>query len=134
MARDELYRLERVGKVVCVKLTNVWSKSLADQVYSEVQELVQDIKHEPWAAHVDMRDWIMPTIEAFDSFQKIYDWCAKNNQTHETTVCTFATQKRLISDFSPYTDDYHFFTQKPSAAQDWLNSRGFPLILPSTMD
>ncbi|MFT6899210.1 MAG: hypothetical protein ACJA13_003643 [Paraglaciecola sp.] len=133
MAKDELYHLELVGKVLCVKLTNVWSKSLVDQVYSEVQERVNDIKHEPWAAYVDMRNWIMPTFEAFDSFQKIYDWCAQHNQTHEATVCTFATQKRLIGDFSPYTDDFHFFTQTPSAAQDWLNLQGFPLILPGSI-
>lgn len=133
MAKDELYRLELVGKVLCVKLTNVWSKSLVDQVYGEVQELVKDIKHEPWAAYVDMRNWIMPTLEAFDSFQKIYDWCGQHNQTHEATICSFATQKRLVGDFSSYTDDCQLFSQTPAAAQTWLNAKGFVFILPDTM-
>lgn len=130
MAKSELYQLELVDKVLCVKLLNIWSKSLVNQVHLEVQELVKDIKCEPWAAYVDMRDWIMPTIEAFDSFQQIYDWCAQNNQTHEATVCRFDTQKRLIGDFSSYSPEYHYFTQSPSEAFAWLKTQGFLTQLP----
>ena len=124
-----LYQLQLVGNVLCVKMNNVWSKGTVKKVLAETQELVSDIKHEPWAAVVDIRNWIMPTFEAFDGFQLIYDWCAANNQTHEVTLCRFEMQKKIIGDVSQYDEEHQLYTQTPADAEQWLVSRGFTFSL-----
>ncbi|KXI27482.1 hypothetical protein [Paraglaciecola hydrolytica] len=131
MLRPDLTEIEVVGQVLCVKLKNVWTKGFVAQVDNHCQELVQSIKHQPWAAYIDIRDWIMPSIEALDGFQRIYDWCAQNNQTHEATVCRFDTQKQIIGDVSSYTPEFHYFTQQSAEAVIWLNKQGFEFTLPA---
>ncbi|WP_416307918.1 hypothetical protein [Neptunicella sp. SCSIO 80796] len=132
MPRRDLYQMDVVGRVLCVKLKNIWTKGIVKQVHHEVQVLVKDIQHEPWAAYVDIRDWIMPTMEALEGFQRIYDWCAENNQTHEATVCRFDTQKHIIGDVSSYEPEFHFFTQRSADAAQWLTQHGFEFDLPSS--
>jgi hypothetical protein len=128
--RHDLIEIRIVGNVLCVKLKNNWTKSFVNQVDIECQQLVKTIKHQPWAAYIDIRDWIMPSIEALEGFQHIYDWCAQNNQSHEATVCRFDTQKQIIGDVSSYAPEFHYFTQKSSEAVDWLNKQGFEFELP----
>ena len=110
--KNSVYQLELVGNVLCVRLNNVWSKGTVKKVLEETQELVDDIKHQPWAALVDIRNWIMPTLEAMGGFQEIYDWCAANNQTHEVTLCRFDTQKHIIDNVSSYDEEHQFYTQR----------------------
>ncbi|WP_438864699.1 hypothetical protein [Neptunicella sp.] len=130
MPRTDLYQMGVVGRVLCVKLKSISTKALVEQLLDEVQYLVKDIQHEPWAAYVDIRDWIMPSMEALNGFQGIYDWCADNNQTHEATVCRFDTQKNIIGDVSSYEPEFHFFTQNAQEAVQWLNQQGFEFALP----
>jgi hypothetical protein len=120
-----LYKLHLVGNVLCVEMNNVWSKGTVKNVLSETQELVKDIKHRPWAAVVDIRNWIMPTFEAFEGFQLIYDWCLANNQTHEVTLCRFEMQTKIIGDVSSYDSEHQFYTQKIEDAEQWLVNKGF---------
>ncbi|MDN4503586.1 hypothetical protein QX776_14325 [Alteromonadaceae bacterium BrNp21-10] len=124
-----VYQLELVGNVLCVRLNNVWSKGTVKKVLEETQELVDGIKHQPWAALVDIRNWIMPTFEAFDGFQLIYDWCAANNQTHEVTLCRFEMQKNIIENVSNYDIEHQYYTQSPEEAEQWLLNKGFNFSL-----
>ena len=124
-----LYQLHLVGNVLCVEMNNVWSKGTVKKVLTETQELVDDVKHQPWAAVVDIRNWIMPTFEAFEGFQLIYDWCAANNQTHEVTLCRFEMQKKIIGDVSNYDSDHQFYTQRTEDAEQWLVNKGFTFSL-----
>ncbi|WP_088329874.1 hypothetical protein [Lacimicrobium sp. SS2-24] len=130
MNNERLYQLHVSGNVLCVKLRHIWSKQVVKKVFGEVQQAVADITDEPWAAYVDMREWIMPTIEALQDFQLIYDWCAQNNQTHEATVCKFAMQERIVRESSGYDPEFHFYTQSPAEAQSWLLAQGFTFSLP----
>ncbi|QJR80687.1 hypothetical protein CA267_007785 [Alteromonas pelagimontana] len=129
--RKELYQLDVIGNVLCVRLCGVWSTPVVKTVFKEVQEAVKEIKHAPWAAYIDMRDWIMPTMEALEHFQMIYDWCALNNQTHEATVFKFAMQERIIRQSSSYDSDFHFYTKTPAHAEKWLLQKGFRFTLPT---
>lgn len=122
--------MEVVGRVLCVRLKNIWTKKFVEQVFIECQRQVAHLTDQPWAGYIDIRDWIMPSPEALEGFQMIYDWCADNNQTHETTVCRFDTQKQIIGDVSGYAPEYHFFTSAASSAEQWLNQRGFNFSLP----
>ncbi|MEO9943836.1 hypothetical protein [Paraglaciecola sp.] len=124
-----VYQLHLVGNVLCVEMNNVWSKATSKKALAEAQELVADIKGEPWAALVNIRNWIMPTLEALDDFQYIYDWCAANNQTHEVTLCRFDTQKHIIGDVSNYDGEHQLYTQSPEDASNWLVEKGFNFSL-----
>jgi hypothetical protein len=126
---QKAYQLHLVGNVLCVEMNSVWSKGTVKKVLTDVQELVKDIKHQPWAAVVDMRNWIMPTFEASDGFQLIYDWCAVNNQTHEVTVYRFGMQQSIIGDVSSYDIQHQFYTQKIEDAEKWLVDKGFTFSL-----
>tara|TARA_R110000751_G_scaffold15290_1_gene49297 strand:+ start:127312 stop:127668 length:357 start_codon:yes stop_codon:yes gene_type:complete len=106
-------------------MSSVWSTSTVKKVLKDTQELVDAIKHQPWAAVVDIRNWIMPTFEAFEGFQEIYDWCAANNQTHEVTLCRFEMQKSIIGDVSSYNAEHQFYTQSLEEAEQWLVNNGF---------
>jgi hypothetical protein len=106
-------------------MSSVWSKGTVKKALEETQVLVDGIKHQPWAAIVDIRKWIMPTLEAFEGFQLIYDWCAANNQTHEVTLCRFDVQKNIIGDVSNYDTEHQLYTQKPELAEQWLVNKGF---------
>ncbi|MCF2949108.1 hypothetical protein L0668_13380 [Paraglaciecola aquimarina] len=128
-SRQNLYQLQLVGNVLCVELNNVWSKGTVKKVLAETQDLVDGITHQPWAALVDIRNWIMPTFEAFDDFQLIYDWCAANNQTHEVTLCRFEMQKNIIANVSNYDTDHQFYTHTPELAEKWLTDNGFTFLL-----
>lgn len=130
MLRRDLIEIQVVERVLCVKLKNVWTKSFVEQVAEETKLLVQNIKHEPWAGYIDIRDWIMPSMEALEGFQRLYDWCAENNQTHEVTICRFDTQKQIIGDVSSYAAEYHYFTQSGAEACLWLNNKGFEFARP----
>lgn len=132
MLRPGMYQMEVVNRVLCVKLNGVWTSGVVDAVFADCQNQVEKIKHTPWAAYVDIRDWIMPSFEAMQGFQNIYTWCAQNNQTHEATVCRFDSQKHIIGDVSSYEPEYHFFTQKSQEAQAWLNKQGFDFSLPTS--
>lgn len=123
--KQGLYQLHLIGNVLCVEMNSVWSKGTVKQVLKDTQALVDGIKDKPWAAVVDIRNWIMPTLEAFDGFQEIYDWCAANNQTHEVTLCRFEVQKNLIGDVSSYDTEHQFYTQSPEEAEQWLVNKGF---------
>lgn len=127
--KQDLYQLHLVGNVLCVEMNNVWSKGTVKKVLAETQELVDGIKHQPWAAVVDIRNWIMPTFEAFEGFQLIYDWCAANNQTHEVTLCRFEMQKKLIGDVSNYDKEHQFYTQNTEDVEQWLVDKGFTFSL-----
>jgi hypothetical protein len=127
--KQGLYKLHLVGNVLCVEMNSVWSKGTVKKVLEETQELVDGIKHQQWAAVVDLRNWIMPTFEAFEGFQLIYDWCAENNQTHEATICRFELQKSIIGDVSNYDSEHQFYTQKPEDAEQWLVNKGFTFSL-----
>ncbi|GGD49124.1 hypothetical protein [Lacimicrobium alkaliphilum] len=131
MDQENLYQLHVSGNVLCVRLRHVWSKQVVKKVFAELKEVVSDIQHQPWAAYVDMRDWIMPTMEALEDFQLIYDWCAEHNQTHEATVCKFAMQERIVRDNSSYDPAFHFYTQQPKSAHAWLEQQGFHFTLPT---
>ncbi|GAB3028500.1 hypothetical protein [Bowmanella dokdonensis] len=131
MRQEDLYKLEVVGQVLFVRLTGVWSASTVRKVFAEVQVKVAPIQDKPWAAYVDMRNWIMPTLEAQQGFAQIYEWCAANNQTHEATVCKFDMQKRIVGEVSSYDTQTQLYTQNPRAAIDWLNEKGFACQLPS---
>lgn len=124
-----VYQIHLVGNVLCVDMRNVWSTGTVKKVLAETQGLVAGIKHQPWAALVNIRDWIMPTIEALEDFQNIYDWCAANNQTHEVTLCRFDTQKNLINDVSNYDSEHQLYTQSTEEAEKWLIEKGFNFSL-----
>lgn len=124
-----LYQLHLEGNVLCVEMNSVWSKGTVKEVLEETQQLVAGIKHQPWAAVVDLRNWIMPTFEAVEGFQLIYDWCAANNQTHEVTICRFEMQKNIIGDVSNYDIEHQFYTQNIEDAEQWLVSKGFVVSL-----
>lgn len=130
MNRENLYQLHVSGNVLCVQLRHIWSKQVVRKVFADVKVAVSEIQHLPWAAYVDMRDWIMPTMEAQEDFQLIYDWCAANNQTHEATVCKFAMQERIVRESSSYDPEFHFYTQQPEQAEAWLRQQGFDFTLP----
>lgn len=127
--KQGLYQLHLVGNVLCVEMSSVWSKGTVKKVLEDTQELVDGIKHQPWAAVVDIRNWIMPTLEAFEGFQLIYDWCAANNQTHEVTLCRFEVQKNVIGDVSNYDIEHQLYTQKVEDAEQWLVKKGFTFSL-----
>ena len=127
--QQELYQLHLVGNVLCVEMNSVWSTSTVKKVLKDTQELVDGIKEKPWAAIVDIRNWIMPTFEAFEGFQEIYDWCAANNQSHEVTLCRFDVQKSIIGDVSSYDTEHQFYTQSPEQAEQWLLDKGFTFSL-----
>lgn len=128
-SKQRLYQLHLVGNVLCVEMNSVWSKGTVKKVLEDTQELVDGIKHQPWAAVVDIRKWIMPTLEAFAGFQAIYDWCAANKQTHEVTLCRFEVQKNIIGDVSNYDTEHQLYTQKPEDAEQWLINKGFTFSL-----
>ena len=123
--KQDLYQLHLVGNVLCVEMSSVWSKGTCKKVITDVQELVDSIKHQPWAAVVDLRNWIMPTFEASEGFQLIYDWCAANNQTHEVTICRFEVQKSIIGDVSSYDKEHQLYTQRLEDAEQWLIKKSF---------
>jgi len=127
--KPDLYQLHLVGNVLCVEMNSVWSKGTVKKVLADTQQLVDAIKHQPWAAIVDIRNWIMPTFEASEGFQEIYDWCAANNQTHEVTLCRFEVQKNIIGDVSNYDVEHQFYTQNPKDAEQWLVNKGFNFSL-----
>ncbi|MFT2089567.1 hypothetical protein [Paraglaciecola sp. 2405UD69-4] len=124
-----VYQIHLVGNVLCVEMRSVWSRGTVNKVLAETQELVAEIKNQPWAALVNIRDWIMPTLEALEGFQNIYDWCAANNQTHEVTLCRFDTQKNIIGDVSKYDAEHQLYTQSPEDAAKWLTDKGFTFSL-----
>jgi hypothetical protein len=130
MLRANLYYMEVVNRVLCVKLNGIWTKANVKVVFADCQRQVAKIQQQPWAAYIDIRDWIMPSMEAMEDFQLIYDWCAQNNQTHEVTVCRFDLQKNIIGDVSSYSEDFHFYTQETVDACNWLNQKGFIFSLP----
>ncbi|MGO4890733.1 hypothetical protein [Flavobacterium sp. W21_SRS_FM6] len=134
MIRKNTCSMEVSGQVLCVKLRGVWTKNTVREVLADCQNQVQEIKHLPWAAYVDIRDWVMPSLEAMEGFQQIYDWCWANGQTHEATVCRFELQKSIIGDVSNYSEEYHFFTQESAAACNWLEEKGFPVLLPKSIE
>ncbi|MCC2616803.1 hypothetical protein LJ739_11175 [Aestuariibacter halophilus] len=122
---DDLYKLKLSGNVLCVSMRGVWPKTLINTIFEQTRALVKDIRHEPWAALVDMREWIMPTMEGQESFQAIYDWCAANNQTHEATVCSFDLQKRIVSESTSYDANTQVYTRTVEEAARWLVDKGF---------
>ncbi len=130
MNSNELYKLEVIDRVLYVRLSGIWPRQLVKTVFEEVQEKVKHITDQPWAAYVDMRNWIMPTMEAMEDFQLIYDWCEQNNQTHEATVFQFAMQERIIRDSSSYESEFQLYTKKPEEAIKWLAEKGFSFSLP----
>lgn len=129
MVNNQSYQLHVIDKVLYVRLSGIWTKQLVKTVFSEVQKAVDDIRHQPWAAYVDMRDWIMPTMEAMADFQRIYQWCSVNNQTHEATVYKFAMQERIIKHNSSYEPEFQLYTKCPLEARQWLTQKGFPVSL-----
>ncbi|WP_158965797.1 hypothetical protein [Paraglaciecola sp. L3A3] len=128
-SNSSLYQLHLIGNVLYVELNNVWSKGTVEKVLAETQSLLVDVKNKPWAAVVDIRNWIMPTFEAFDGFQLIYDWCAANNQTHEVTLCRFEMQKNIISNVSNYDAENQLYTHNAEDAEQWLLNKGFDFSL-----
>ena len=134
MLRPDLIEMQLVERVLCVKLKKVWTKSFVELVEAECKQLVEPIKHEPWAAYIDIRDWIMPSIEALEGLQRIYKWCSQNKQSHEATVCRFDLQKHIIGDVSSYAPEYHYFTQSVAQACLWLKQQSFEFVLPADFE
>ncbi|MBC3766328.1 hypothetical protein [Neptunicella marina] len=131
MRVEDYCQMELVGRVLFVKLHKVWTRNIVDKVLAEVQQTVVNIQDEPWAACVDIRQWIMPTPDALSGFQLIYDWCIEHNQTHEVTVCRLQAQANIIGDVSQYDPEFHYYTQDPEEAVLWLNQQGFQCALPA---
>ncbi|MEP7702569.1 hypothetical protein [Paraglaciecola sp. 25GB23A] len=130
MLRANLYYMKVVDRVLYVKFSGIWTKSNVKAIFADCQRQVSTIKHQPWAAYIDVRDWIMPSMEAMDDLQQIYDWCLANNQTHEATICRFDMQKNIIGDVSNYGADFQLYTQEPAEACRWLEQKGFTISLP----
>lgn len=131
MQVEDYCQMTLVNRVLFVKLHKVWTRNIVTKVLSEVQQLVADIHNEPWAAYVDITEWIMPTPDALSGFQLIYDWCIEHNQTHEVTICRLKAQSNIIGDVSQYDPEFHFYTQNAEEACQWLNQQGFHCQIPT---
>ncbi|GAA0368689.1 hypothetical protein GCM10009092_36210 [Bowmanella denitrificans] len=125
------YQMQVINQVLYVRLFGVWSSAVVSKVMQQLPELISPIEHQPWAALVDMRDWIMPTMEALSGFDQIYQWCLAHNQTHEATVCKLEMQRRLVADVSSYNQASQLYTPSIDKAVSWLNQKGFTFELPS---
>ncbi len=113
------------NNLLYVKLTGVWTKTTASRVLNDLKQIVAPIQHAPWAALVDMRDWIMPTVDAMSAFEEIYQWCIENNQTHEATICRPSLQQQIVKSVSDYNQETQLYCAEPDEAVAWLKSKGF---------
>ena len=117
-------------RVLYVKLRGVWTPEITKTALLQVQRHMLPLCNQPWAAYVDMLDWIMPSIEAMNGFAEIYQWCIDHNQTHEATICKFSMQRQIVQNASDYNQDTQIYTSSPAEAVTWLNNHGFSALVP----
>lgn len=126
VATEEHYKLSKEDHVLTVEVDGHFNEQTINQYLDDIKQLIDDIKHEPWATLVIFKGSSLFTPEAEEALIDITHQRVKNNMAAIAVVITQSyqadlQQMQLTRIYQNCNIKYHFFSDA-KMANTWLCS------------
>ncbi|MGY5451173.1 hypothetical protein ACVFI8_09555 [Agarivorans sp. MS3-6] len=76
------YQLHSHNSLLLAQLYDSWNVTTTKEYQAELQHVVGQYCHQPWAAIFDIRHWQFLTPESIPIMQQQISWCLQNQLSH----------------------------------------------------
>lgn len=102
------YQLHSHNSFLLAQLYDSWNITTTEQYQSELQQVVSQFCHQPWAAIFDIRHWQFLTPECIPIMRQQIGWCLQN----QLSYCIYLSSSSGILEY--LKQQMHAGITKPS--------------------